>query len=81
MKILITLRGPLTKKGFFGEEKEKEFELPEGISCGEALKLVGIDWENIPIFGFVAVNNMRVMINSPLKDGDVLKAYPRISGG
>ena len=81
MKILITLRGPLLKKNFFGDLKEKEFEFPDGITCDEALQLAGIDWRNIPVFGFVAVNNLRVMIDTPLKDGDVLKAYPRIGGG
>ncbi len=81
MRVLITLRGPLLKKGFLDGEKEKYFEFPEGTTCGEALNLVGIDWANIPVFGFVAVNNMRVMIDTELKDGDVLKAYPQISGG
>lgn len=79
MKITITLRGSLLK--YFDGQKEREVELPDGCSAAEALKTVGIDWQETPNFGFVAINNMRVMIDDLLKEGDVLKAYPKISGG
>ena len=79
MRITIQLRGSLVK--FFEGEKEKTAEVPEGCSAEEALRAVGIDWTAIKNFGFVAVNGKRVMIYEGLKEGDVLKAYPKISGG
>lgn len=79
MNIKILLRGSLTK--FFDGEKEKQVLVPEGCTAEEALETVGIKWKEIRNFGFVAVNNKRVMIDSPLKEGDELKAYPKISGG
>lgn len=79
MKITIQLRGSLTK--YFQGEKERIAEVPENCSAEEALKSVGIDWTAISNFGFVAVNSKRVMIFDKLEEGDVLKAYPKISGG
>lgn len=79
MKITISLRGNLTK--YFGGEKERLVEVSENCTAEEALKSVGIDWTKITNFGFVAVNSQRVMIYDRLKDGDELKAYPRIFGG
>lgn len=79
MQITIQLRGSLTK--YFGGEKVKPVEVPDGCSAEEALKTVGIDWTAISNFGFVAVNGKRVMIYDRLRDGDELKAYPKISGG
>ena len=79
MKIKISLRGPLKK--FFDGEKERIVEVPDGCSADEALRSVGIDWRQIKNFGFVAVNSKRVMIYDALKEGDELKAYPKISGG
>ena len=79
MKIKISLRGPLVK--FFDGEKERLVEVPDGCSAEEALRTVGIDWRQIKNFGFVAINSKRVMIFDTLKEGDELKAYPKISGG
>lgn len=79
MTITITLRGTLTK--YINGQKEKKLEVTEGCSAEEALKLVGIDWTKIDNFGFVAINGKRVMIYDKLQDGDVLKAYSKISGG
>lgn len=79
MKITITLRGSLTK--YFQGEKERVVEVPDGCTAEEALKSVGIDWTIIRNFGFVAINSKRVMIFDTLKEGDELKAYPKISGG
>lgn len=79
MKITITLRGSLRK--YLGGEKEREVDIPDGCDAAEALKAIGIDWRTTQGFGFVAVNNMRVMIDSKLAEGDVLKAYSKISGG
>ena len=79
MKIKISLRGPLVK--YFGGEKERIVEVPDGCSAEEALRTVGIDWTQIKNFGFVAINSKRVMIYDSLKEGDELKAYPKISGG
>ena len=79
MKITISLRGPLTR--FFGGEKERAVEVPDGCSCEEALLVVGIDWKEIKNFGFVAINSKRVMIYDKLNEDDELKAYPKISGG
>jgi len=79
MKITITLRGALTR--YFDGEKERVVEVPDGCSCEEALRTVGIDWKEIKNFGFVAINSKRVMIYDTLNEGDELKAYPKISGG
>jgi len=79
VKITISLRGPLTR--FFGGEKERIVEVPEGCSAEDALRTVGIDWKEVKNFGFVAINSKRVMIYDKLEEGDELKAYPKISGG
>jgi len=79
MKITITLRGTLKK--YLNGEKEISVEVPENCTCDEALQTIGIHYKDLPNFGFVAVNSMRVMIHDRLKEGDELKAYSRISGG
>lgn len=79
MKITITLRGTLKK--YLNGEKERVVEVPDDCSCDEALQTIGIHYQEIPSFGFVAINSMRVMIYDKLKEGDELKAYSKISGG
>ena len=79
MKVTVALRGTLKK--LFGGDLEKVVEVPEGATCDEALLAAGIDYRTTRNFGFVSVNNMRVMIDAPLKDGDYLKAFSRVSGG
>lgn len=79
MKITITLRGTLKK--YLNGEKAMIVEVPENCTCDEALRTIGIHYKDIPNFGFVAVNSMRVMIDDRLKEGDELKAYSKISGG
>ena len=79
MKISISLRGHLVK--YFAGDITREVELPEGTTCDQALKAVGIDWRETRSFGFVAINSHKVLIDHVLKDGDELKAYPKISGG
>jgi len=79
MKIKILLRGPLVK--FFEGEKERIVEVPDGCTAEDALRIVGIDWTQVKNFGFVAINSKRVMISDALKEGDELKAFPKISGG
>ena len=73
------MRGTLKK--YFGDDKERVYEVPEGCTCDEALQIAGLNYREIKNFGFVSVNNMRVMIDSPLHDGDLLKAFSRVSGG
>lgn len=79
MEITITLRGTLKK--LFGEDKERKVEVPDGCTCDEALQAAGINYKELPNFGFVAVNGMRVMIDDKLSPGDELKAWSRVSGG
>lgn len=79
MIITIKLRGTLTK--FFDGQKEKTIEVQDNCTAEEALRSIGIDWETIPSFGFVAINGKRVMIYDRLNPGDELKAYSKISGG
>lgn len=67
MKITISLRGSLLK--FFDGEKERTVEVPDNCTAEEALKTVGIDWQQIKNFGFVAINSQRVMIYDHLKRG------------
>ncbi|MCB6992988.1 hypothetical protein LI177_05755 [bacterium 210820-DFI.6.37] len=79
MEITITLRGALKK--YFGEDKERKYQVPDNCTCDEALRVAGLNYKEIPSFGFVAVNGMRVMIDDRLSPGDELKAYSKISGG
>ena len=79
MKIKILLKGSLEK--FFDGENERFADVPDGCSAEEALLAVGIDWKKVRNFGFVAINSKRVMIDEILKEGDELKAYPKITGG
>jgi hypothetical protein len=78
IQIKILLRGVLRKLLDGGELL---LSVPAGTTCGEALQIAGIDWETLPSFGFVSVNNKRVMIDSVLSDGDLLKAFSRVGGG
>ena len=79
MKVTITLRGTLRK--YFGEDTERVYDVLEGCTCDEALKIAGLDYRNIKNFGFVSVNNKRVMISDTLNEGDLLKAFSKVSGG
>ena len=79
MKVTITLRGTLRK--YFGDDTERVYDVPEGCTCDEALKIAGLDYRNINNFGFVSVNNKRVVISDTLNEGDLLKAFSKVSGG
>lgn len=79
MKVTISLRGHLIKQ--FGGEQERVVEIPENTTAEEALQAIGVDWRTARNFGFVAINSHKVLITAQLKDGDQLKAYPKISGG
>jgi len=79
VKIRILLRGTLPK--YWNGEKERFTEVAEGSTCAETLKAEGLDYLEIPRFGFVAVNGQKVMMDHVLHDGDELKAYSKISGG
>ena len=79
MKVTITLRGTLRK--YFGDDTERVYDVPEGCTCDEALKIAGLDYRNIKNFGFASVNNKRVMISDTLNEGDLLKAFSKVSGG
>jgi len=78
MKITLLLRGTLRKRIDGGQVS---IDLPDGSTCSDALHTAGLDWENDPSFGFVSVNGMKVMIDSPLSDGDLLKAFSKVGGG
>ncbi len=80
MRIEIILKSYYPKK-FWGGERERLIDVPEGTTCDEALKLQGIDYREIPRFGFVAINNKRVLIDHILHDGDEMRVYPRMNGG
>lgn len=79
MKITIALRGTLKK--YFAEDKERVYEVPDGCTCDEALRAAGLNYKEIKNFGFVSVNNKRVMITDTLNDGDLLKAFSKVAGG
>ncbi len=79
MRIKILLRGTLPK--YWNGEKERIVEVAEGATCAETLKAAGLDYLEIPRFGFVAVNGKKAMMDQILQDGDELKAYSKISGG
>ncbi len=78
MKVSVLLKGYLVK--YFEGESKRVLCFDEELTIREAVKVIGIDPESKSL-GFVAVNGMRVMIDEPLKEGDQLKIYPRISGG
>lgn len=78
MKVTIVMKGTLRKA--FGEE-ERVVEVPEGSTVDEALQAIGVNYKEIKNFGFVSVNNMRVMIDDPVKDGDYIKAFSKVYGG
>lgn len=79
MNITIKLKGTLPR--YWDGIKEKTVEVADGSTAEEALRSVGIDWKEIPSFGFVAINSKRVMIYDQLAEGDELKAYSKVSGG
>ena len=53
MKVTITLRGTLKK--YFGEDKERVYEVPEGCTCDEAVQIAGLNYTEIKNFGFVQI--------------------------
>ena len=55
--------------------------MPEGCTCDEALQIAGLNYREIKNFGFVSINSKRVMIYDELHDGDLLKAFSKVSGG
>lgn len=79
MKVKIRLRGTLKK--YFGDDFERTVEVPEGCTCDQALQAAGLNYREIKNFGFVSINNKRVMIDDRLNDGDLLKAFSKVSGG
>lgn len=79
MKVTIALKGTLRK--LFDCYEDRVVEVPDNCTCDEALQTVGINYKETKNFGFVSVNNKRVMIDSRLNDGDYLKAFSRVSGG
>lgn len=79
MKVTVALRGTLKK--LFDGPLEKVVEIPEGSTCNDALLAAGINYKELKNFGFVSVNNLRVMIDSEVKDGDYIKAFSRVMGG
>ena len=79
MKVTVALRGTLKK--LFDGPLEKVVEIPEGSTCNDALLAAGINYKELKNFGFVSVNNLRVMIDSKVKDGDYIKAFSRVMGG
>ena len=79
MKVTVALRGTLKK--LFGGPTEKVVDIPEGSTCEDALLAAGIDYKTTHNFGFVSVNNMRVMIDDEVKEGDYIKAFSRVTGG
>lgn len=79
MQVTIVLKGTLRK--LFDWYDERVFEVPDNCTCDEALQVAGINYKEARNFGFVSVNNKRVMIDSKLNEGDYLKAFSRVSGG
>jgi hypothetical protein len=79
MTVTVALRGTLKK--YFGENNPRVIHAPEGSTCEDVLAIAGLDWTNIKNFGFVSVNNKRVMITDVIHDGDILKAFSKVFGG
>ena len=79
MKVTIALRGTLRK--YFEGDAERVCDVPEGCTCDEALQAAGLNYREIKNFGFVSVNGKRVMIYDRLQEGDLLKAFSKVSGG
>lgn len=80
MKVKIVLKGWYQAKLWDGE-KERIVEVPEGTTCDEALRTQGINYKEIPRFGFVALNKKRVLIDQVVHDGDEMHVYHKMNGG
>lgn len=65
-------------KRYTGGELAMEVELSPGAAVLHAVRMAGIPEEEV---GFAVVNDVKVEMNHPLKDGDALKVYPVIIGG
>ncbi|MEG0392512.1 MAG: MoaD/ThiS family protein [Anaerovoracaceae bacterium] len=79
MKITITLRGTLKK--YMPGETKREIEVKPDCTCDEALQVIGLNYKEVPNFGFVVINGKRCMIYDKLSEGDELKAWSAVSGG
>ncbi|MEA4921846.1 MAG: hypothetical protein VB031_00615 [Eubacteriaceae bacterium] len=79
MEITITMRGTLKK--YMPGEKERVVEVPDNCTCDEALQAIGMNYREIPKFGFVVRNGKRCMIHDRLEPGDELKAWSSVAGG
>lgn len=79
MKITITMRGTLKK--YMPGEEYRIVEVPDNCTCDEALQCIGMNFKEIPRFGFVVRNGMRCSIYDRLEEGDELKAWSQVSGG
>ena len=79
MKITITMRGTLKK--YMPGEAYRVVEVPDNCTCDEALQCIGMNYREIPRFGFVVRNGMRCSIFDRLEEGDELKAWSQVSGG
>ena len=56
-------------------------EVPDNCTCDEALQCIGMNYREIPRFGFVVRNGKRCFIYDRLEEGDELKAWSQVSGG
>ncbi|MDR1572958.1 MAG: hypothetical protein LBS24_01465 [Clostridiales Family XIII bacterium] len=79
MEITIEFRGML--RSVVGWKNERTIEVPDACTCAEALRMVGIDWDVTPQFGFVVLDGKKVEKERVLKPGDRPKAFPKSFGG
>lgn len=63
------------------DKKHLEVEVPDNCTCDEALQEIGMNYKEVPQFGFVVRNGKRCMIDDRLSPGDELKVWSKVSGG
>jgi sulfur carrier protein ThiS len=78
MKIRIELVGFLADTGLPGGYKGGEIELPPGATLRAAFEQLGVP-QNTPVL--LTINRRAAQLDQVLRDGDIVRLVPPISGG
>ena len=63
-----------------GKFREREMELPEGVTAGQVIETLGLDLEKLPL-GIVLIDGRHATMETELREGQTLSLFPRIGGG
>jgi len=75
MRVTVELKGPLVVSC---DEKHIILEVPPGTTVRQVLNVLDLDGKHI---GLLAVNNVKVNLDSYLGDDDHLTVFPVVAGG